>query len=174
MYLINKYKLSESEFRYFYDMSFCVTTFNQQYKSRFYEINAQWLNQYYHVTKEDEDLLLNPELIIEKGGEVFFALDLEKDVVVGTCAMLPHHAHDFELIKMGVDPDFQGNQIGSMLIQACIDFAKIKKANLIMLETAVPLKAAIHLYEKFGFVKISDEYKHPVFNRVTFMMELKL
>lgn len=151
-------------------MDIRIVHFRPEFKNAFYQLNSQWLNEYYFVTKEDETLLKNPEAIIEKGGEVFFAL--LNDKVVGTCAILPDTDQVYELIKMGVDPEVQGKGIGSRLMMKCLQFAKENKASHVVLETAVPLKAAIHLYEKFGFVKTSEEYEHPVFKRVTFKMEL--
>ena len=153
-------------------MDIRVVQFDPCYKKFFYALNAEWLNKYYFVTPEDELLLRYPEKIVDQGGEVFFAI--MGDEVLGTCALIPEGVSTFELIKMGVSPTAQGKGIGAMLMTRCIEFAKEKNAKLITLETAVPLKAAIHLYEKFGFIKTSEEYTHPVFNRVTFRMELLL
>ncbi len=153
-------------------MNIRIVQFESQYRDDFYYLNAEWLNKYYFVTDEDEVLLKNPEKIIEEGGMVFFAL-LNNDVV-GTCAIIPEAEKTFELIKMGVSSIVQGNGIGSLLLTACLNLAKEKGAEQITLETAVPLKAAIHLYEKFGFKKTSEEYTHPVFKRTTFKMQLIL
>jgi len=149
-----------------------IVHFSPEHKDDFYNLNAEWLNKYYFVTNEDEVLLRNPERIIENGGMVYFALLNEE--VVGTCAIIPEENNSFELIKMGVSPKAQNKGIGSLLMTACVNFVKQQNANQITLETAVPLKAAIHLYEKFGFIRTSDEYTHPVFKRVTFKMKLNL
>jgi len=149
-----------------------IVHFSPEHKDDFYNLNAEWLNKYYFVTNEDEVLLRNPERIIENGGMVYFAL-LDEEVV-GTCAIIPEENNSFELIKMGVSPKAQNKGIGSLLMTACVNFVKQQNANQITLETAVPLKAAIHLYEKFGFIRTSDEYTHPVFKRVTFKMKLNL
>jgi putative acetyltransferase len=146
-------------------MDIRIVHFSEKFKDDFYRLNAQWLNEFYFITNEDEAILRNPEKIIEKGGWVFFAL--VDNNPVGTCAIVPESNSTFELIKMGVDPKVQGNGIGALLMKACLQIAKEQNARLITLETAVPLKAAIHLYEKFGFVKTSEEYTHPVFKRVT-------
>ncbi len=153
-------------------MNIRIVHFSPEHKDDFYNLNAEWLNKYYFVTNEDEVLLRNPERIIENGGMVYFAL-LDEEVV-GTCAIIPEENNSFELIKMGVSPKAQNKGIGSLLMTACVNFVKQQNANQITLETAVPLKAAIHLYEKFGFIRTSDEYTHPVFKRVTFKMKLNL
>lgn len=149
-----------------------LITFREEFRRAFYELNAQWLNHYYFVTPEDEKLLNDPEKIVANGGQVFFAL-LDNQPV-GTCALIPEGENVFELIKMGVDPIAQGKGIGSLLLEQCIRYARNKGSKMITLETATPLKAAIHLYEKFGFIKTSEEYTHPVFKRTTFKMKLDL
>ncbi len=153
-------------------MDIRIIHFSDKFKDDFYRLNAQWLNEFYFITKEDGVILRNPEKIIENGGWVFFAL--LDDVPVGTCAIVPESDSTYELIKMAVDLQAQGKGIGSLLMQACLQIAKEHNAKSVTLETAVPLKAAIHLYEKFGFIKTSEEYTHPVFKRVTFKMELSI
>lgn len=149
-----------------------VVPYDPSLKSYFRSLNVEWLDHYYSVTQEDLDILDHPEKIIATGGSVFFAKTA--DGVLGTCALLKGDHDDFELIKMGVSPDARNMGIGSLLMEACISDAKRKNAKLITLETAVPLKAAIHLYKKYGFVQTSEEYTHPVFKRTTFKMELVL
>lgn len=149
-----------------------VVPFDLSLKMYFRLLNVEWLNYYYFVTPEDLEILDYPEKIVANGGSVFFAKS--GDEVLGTCALLKGEHDDFELVKMGVSPDARNLGIGSLLMEACISEAKSKKAKLITLETAIPLKAAIHLYKKYGFVQTSDEYTHPVFKRTTFKMELVL
>ena len=153
-------------------MDVSIINFEQKYRSYFQSLNEEWLNKYYFVSESDLELLSNPEKLISEGGFVFFAL-LNNDVV-GTCALIPNGETCFEIIKMAVSEHSQNYGIGSLLMETCIEFAKENGADKITLETAVPLKAAIHLYKKFGFIQTSEEYTHPVFKRITFLMELKL
>ena len=153
-------------------MDVSIINFEQKYRSYFQSLNEEWLNKYYFISESDLELLSNPEKIISEGGFVFFAL-LNNDVV-GTCALIPNGETCFEIIKMAVSEHSQNYGIGSLLMKTCIEYAKVNGADKITLETAVPLKAAIHLYKKFGFIQTSEEYTHPVFKRITFLMELKL
>lgn len=153
-------------------MDVSIVNFDKKYRSYFQSLNEEWLNKYYFITESDLLLLSNPEKLISEGGFVFFAL-MNTDVV-GTCALIPHGEFCFEIIKMAVSEHVQNFGIGSLLMKKCIAFAEKNDANKITLETAVPLKAAIHLYKKFGFLQTSEEYTHPVFTRTTFLMELKL
>ena len=88
--------------------------------------------------------------------------------------MVKEKGDEFELIKMGVLKAWRGKKIGEALMEACLHFARQKKAKSIYLETAARLTSAISLYEKFGFRKITGEYVHPQFGRVIFKMERKL
>ena len=130
------------------------------------------MNKYYSITQADLEILENPERIIQEGGYVFFAvLD---DVVVGTCAIVPHEVHSCELIKMGVRENYQGKGIGKLLLEKVIEQAREKGFRTMTLETASTLEVAVSLYKKIGFVQTSPEEKHPKFGRMTFKMEMKL
>ena len=78
----------------------------------------------------------------------------------------------YELSKMAVDPNFQGNSIGNTMVDFCIGQAKIAGAEKIILYSNTVLLPAIHLYKKFGFVEVplgELEYE-----RANIKMELNL
>lgn len=55
---------------------------------------------------------------------------------------------------MSVSPEYRGKKFGNMLLQKCIFKAKEMKASKLILYSNSNLKAAISLYEKFGFKHI--------------------
>ena len=64
-----------------------IVPFNGDYKSAFESLNREWIEEYFVMEEEDLKTLQNPEsYIMEKGGEIFFAV-LDGDVV-GTSAMI--------------------------------------------------------------------------------------
>ncbi|MBL0063990.1 MAG: GNAT family N-acetyltransferase [Bacteroidetes bacterium] len=149
-----------------------IVQYSEKFKGYFKSLNEEWLNKYYSITQADLEILENPERIIQEGGYVFFAvLD---DVVVGTCAIVPHEVHSCELIKMGVRENYQGKGIGKLLLEKVIEQAREKGFRTMTLETASTLEVAVSLYKKIGFVQTSPEEKHPKFGRMTFKMEMKL
>ena len=149
-----------------------IVQYSEKFNGYFKSLNVEWLNKYYSITAADLEILENPERIIQEGGYVFFAvLD---DVVVGTCAIVPHEVHSCELIKMGVRENYQGKGIGKLLLEKVIEHAREKGFRTMTLETASTLEAAVSLYKKIGFVQTSPEEKHPKFGRMTFKMEMKL
>ena len=128
-----------------------IVPFNKDYKPAFEFLNRAWIEEYFVMEEEDLKTLQNPEsYVLEKGGEVFFAiLDGE---VVGTAAMIQTDKAIYELAKMAVARQFQGLGIGKKLLKRCVDFSKEREATEIFLITNDSLKPALSLYLSFGFV----------------------
>ena len=128
-----------------------IVPFNKDYKPAFEFLNRAWIEEYFVMEEEDLKTLQNPEsYVLEKGGEVFFAiLDGE---VVGTAAMSQTDKGIYELAKMAVARQFQGLGIGKKLLKRCVDFSKEREATEIFLITNDSLKPALSLYLSFGFV----------------------
>ena len=128
-----------------------IVPFNKDYKPAFEFLNRAWIEEYFVMEEEDLKTLQNPEsYVLEKGGEVFFAiLDGE---VVGTAAMIQTDKGIYELAKMAVARQFQGLGIGKKLLKRCVDFSREREATEIFLITNDSLKPALSLYLSFGFV----------------------
>lgn len=128
-----------------------IVPFNGDYKSAFESLNREWIEEYFVMEEEDLKTLQNPEsYIMEKGGEIFFAV-LDGDVV-GTSAMIQTSKGIYELAKMSVAKKLQGQGIGKKLLKRCIDFSKEREATEIFLITNDSLKPALNLYQSCGFV----------------------
>ena len=128
-----------------------IVPFNGDYKSAFESLNREWIEEYFVMEEEDLKTLQNPEsYIMEKGGEIFFAV-LDGDVV-GTSAMIQTSKGIYELAKMSVAKKFQGLGIGKKLLKRCIDFSKEREATEIFLITNDSLEPALNLYQSCGFV----------------------
>ena len=128
-----------------------IVPFNGDYKSAFESLNREWIEEYFVMEEEDLKILQNPEsYIMEKGGEIFFAV-LDGDVV-GTSAMIQTSKGIYELAKMSVAKKLQGLGIGKKLLKRCIDFSKEREATEIFLITNDSLKPALNLYQSCGFV----------------------
>ena len=78
----------------------------------------------------------------------------------------------FELAKLAVDKKFQGQKLSNCLIEACITFAKAKKATKIKLLSNRRLETALNLYLKYGFIKVP--MKENDYARANIQMELNL
>tara|TARA_X000001036_G_scaffold768_1_gene664 strand:- start:466 stop:933 length:468 start_codon:yes stop_codon:yes gene_type:complete len=152
-------------------MKVSIVPFKDKYSKDFYNLNYDWLDEYFYVEDYDEKVLGNcKEEIIDKGGYIFFAL--HKSDVVGTMALMPREEGVYELNKMAVRKDLRGNGIGNKLIEFIISYSKDKNYSSIILYSNTVLKNSIHLYNKFGFKEI-DNPDAP-YKRSDIKMELKL
>ena len=150
-----------------------IIPYKKKYKSDFKRLNVEWLKKYFTVEDKDKRQLSNPEKeIINKGGEVFFAL-FDKEVV-GTCAMLKVDDLVFELAKMAVTEKVQGKRIGKKLMLTCIGYAVEEGAKKIILYTSPKLTTAINLYLSVGFKRTEKKNTSSVYKRKVFTMELDL
>jgi DNA-binding MarR family transcriptional regulator/GNAT superfamily N-acetyltransferase len=149
-----------------------VLRYSPKYKDDFRELNFEWISKYFEIEEEDRKILSNPEeMIISKGGEIFFArID---DEIVGTCAAVKVDKTTYELAKMAVTEKAQGKQAGKKLAFAVIGFAYSKGANSVILETNSGLHSAIRLYESIGFKNVPGTFDSK-YSRSTFRMKLEL
>jgi ribosomal protein S18 acetylase RimI-like enzyme len=124
------------------------------------------------VEDHDREVLDNPgKEIIDKGGEIFFAVS--GDEVLGTVVIIPMNGNNVELAKMAVSPGSRGLGISDKLMRACIERAKRDGRDSIILESNTKQAAAIHLYRKFGFVEIPLD-PNSEFKRANIRMQLVL
>ena len=137
-----------------------IESFKKEYTSAFYYLNKEWIEESWELEESDiNDLSTPKEYIIDKGGEVFFAIKDNK--VIATSAMVYIDDSTFELAKMTVAKEFRGLGIANQLMDRCIDFAKGKNAKYIVLITNSALVIARNLYDKYRFKEIdldSDKY----------------
>ena len=137
-----------------------VTDFQSQYASQFYQLNRVWIEEYWVLEDSDKKDLLNPEIIIHNGGQIFFAISNHE--VIGTVAMIKNSDKIYELAKMTVKSNYRGKGIANLLMDKCIEFAFKKNAREIFLISNDSLTVARNLYEKYGFKEVvldSQKYK---------------
>ncbi|NJM78559.1 MAG: GNAT family N-acetyltransferase [Flavobacterium sp.] len=148
-----------------------IITYNPNYKTNFIALNKAWLEEYFVVEPHDNEVFDNIEtIVLQPGGEIFFCLI--NGEVAGTVAMQKVDATTFELAKLAVDKKFQGQKLSNRLMEACIAFAKAKKATQIMLLSNRRLETALNLYLKYGFIEVP--MKENDYARANIQMELNL
>ncbi|MBS3931047.1 MAG: GNAT family N-acetyltransferase [Sphingomonadales bacterium] len=118
----------------------------------FRDINVEWIEAMFELEEADRMVLDHPqENLIDQGGAVLFA-EAEGLGIIGTCALKADGEGGFELIKMGVLEAARGLKAGEFLLEHAIARAAQLKARELYLLTNAKCEAAIHLYEKLGFV----------------------
>lgn len=126
--------------------------FSDDLAEAFYRINAEWISEMFALEENDIALLSKPrELILDKGGAVLFAETAEHGVV-GTCALMVSKDGWVELTKMGVLKTARGLKAGEFLLAKTLERASSLGMDKVYLLTNKKCEAAIHLYEKLGFV----------------------
>ena len=63
---------------------------------------------------------------------------------------------DVELMTIAVDRKHQGKGVGEALLKACFEDLMMTPARRMVLEVAADNSSALRLYQKLGFVKISE------------------
>lgn len=93
-------------------------------------------------------------------GELLVAI--EGDEVLGMVAYHRHSEARCEMKRLYVKPDARGLHLGDLLVQEIIERARLCGYQEMVLDTLVPMKAAVHLYEKYGFEECEPYYDNPM------------
>lgn len=133
-----------------------IIPYQDKYKPDFIRLNLEWLDKYKLTESHDLEILNDPEgKVLNGGGAIFLAMDGDK--VVGTAGIAKDTGQVYELVKMAVDPEYQGKGISKTLLNECLSLAKSKGAKKIYLWSNSQLKTALSLYEKNGFRHVTPE-----------------
>ncbi|MGB7654569.1 MAG: GNAT family N-acetyltransferase [Novosphingobium sp.] len=118
----------------------------------FHGINVEWIEAMFALEEADRVVLENPQAkIIDPGGAILF-VEAPGLGIIGTCALKPDGTGAFELTKMGVREAARGLKAGEFLLEKVIERAQTMGIAELYLLTNTKCAAAIHLYEKLGFV----------------------
>ncbi len=133
-----------------------IVPYKPEYAIYFERFNKAWLEEYFTVEPIDKYVLENPEeAVLKNGGRILFATYKEK--IIGTVALRQLSSGEFELTKMAVDKEFRGIGAGKLLCSAAIEEAKKIHAHTLILYSSSPLKNAIGIYKKLGFIDLPLE-----------------
>lgn len=150
-----------------------VIPYSPEYKNDFIEMNRAWISEMFVMEPEDEKELANIEPYIEKGGQIFFALDDDGNVMA-SCMIAPRDDGDWEIMKFAARGMYTGTGAGSACLKACIDYAKKLGLPKIIIVSNRKCTHAVHLYRKFGFTEIPVDKKKFPFDRADIAFEMKL
>ena len=138
-----------------------IRDFDDSLAGAFHDINEEWITTMFRMEAADRETIEHPRKhIITPGGAILF-VEAPGLGVIGTCALRKQAEGVFELTKMAVRPAARGLKAGEFLLEATIAHAHAMGAETLYLLTNTDCAAAIHLYEKNGFVhdaEIMAEY----------------
>tara|TARA_R110000868_G_scaffold142045_2_gene359123 strand:+ start:5826 stop:6308 length:483 start_codon:yes stop_codon:yes gene_type:complete len=130
-----------------------ITAYESKYHQEYKRLSIEWLEKYDLLEPADMPMLDFPkEEILDKGGSIFLAH--YDNTIVGTISIVKEGKNNFEILKLGVNSDYQGLGIGRKLMVHCLDICKKSHAEAIILETNTKLLSAITLYKSLGFKEI--------------------
>lgn len=122
----------------------------------FDSITREWVEDMFRLEKKDIEIIENPrEQILDRGGDILF-VEADGLGVIGTCALMRIEGDTFELTKMGVRASARGLKAGEFLLKRTIERARQMPIRELFLLTNRKCAAAIHLYEKAGFIHDAD------------------
>ena len=117
----------------------------------FRDLNLAWLTAFFQVETKDAATLSDPEgIILAPGGQIFLA-DIAGQTVGCVALLLLTQGDGYEVAKMAVSPEVQGQGIGRHLLEAAIAWAQAQGARRLYLESNARLIPALRLYEALGF-----------------------
>lgn len=147
-----------------------IVPYDKKYKEDFVEMNEAWISTMFEMEAEDIRELENIEPTLEKGGNIFFALD-EDGAVMACCMIGPREDGDWEIMKFAAKGMYTGTGAGDACLKACIAYAKNKEIPRIIIVSNRKCVQALHLYRKNGFTEMPvDKEKFP-FERANIAFE---
>lgn len=150
-----------------------IVPYSPEYKEEFIEMNKAWISGMFRMEPQDEKELANIEPYIEKGGQIFFALDNQGNVMA-SCMIAPRDDGDWEIMKFAAKGMYTGTGAGSACLKACIGYAREQGLPRIIIVSNRKCTHAVHLYRKFGFREIPVDKKQFPFDRADIAFEMKL
>lgn len=79
--------------------------------------------------------------------------------IVGSIVLRYFIKNDGKITGFYIDPNYQGQSIGQLLLKEAINRAKKAKLDGIVLETLDKMEVAVNLYKKFGWKEIEPPPK---------------
>lgn len=134
-----------------------IIEYQEKYKKDFIQFNTDWIvDNFGCLEKEDVDTFDHIEESIRKGAMIYFAV--EKGSVLATCMAKPLEEGTWELCKLGSNKHIPHKGAGSAVFEAAMNWAVSHGAERLFILSNSKLKAALHIYEKYGFreVKLED------------------
>jgi N-acetylglutamate synthase-like GNAT family acetyltransferase len=138
-----------------------VIPYQEKYKKDFIQFNTDWIKDNFgFLEKEDLETFDHIEESLEKGAMIYFAVGNEN--ALAACMTKPMDVEGtWELCKLGSNKHLPHKGAGSAVFEAAMNWAVAHGAKRLFIISNSRLKAAIHIYEKYGFREIRlDDYEY--------------
>lgn len=147
-----------------------IVPYSSDYKQDFIDMNRAWISEMFFIEPEDLRELENIEPLLERGGNIFFALD-DDGSVMACCMIGPRDDGDWEIMKFAARGMYTGTGAGSACLRACIDYARQRGVSRIIIVSNRKCTHALRLYRKNGFSEMPVDRKKFPFQRADIAFE---
>ncbi|MGI6117709.1 MAG: GNAT family N-acetyltransferase [Bilifractor sp.] len=151
-----------------------VIPFEEKYRQDFIDMNKAWISEMFHKVEEQDDREFdNIDAYLNRGGQIFVAVD-DNDKAMAVAMIAPREDGEWEIMKLAARGMYTGTGAGSACLRACIEYAREKNVQRILIVSNRKCTHAVHLYRKFGFREIPVDKKQFPFERadIAFQMEM--
>lgn len=135
-----------------------IVEYQDKYKEYFIQFNTDWIKDYFgFLEEEDIATFQHIEESLKQGAMIYFAL--ENGNILATCMAKPSgNDGTWEICKLGSNKRLPHKGAGSAVFEAAMKWAVSHGARKLFILSNSRLKAALHIYEKYGFheVKLTD------------------
>lgn len=138
-----------------------VIEYQEKYKKEFIQFNTEWIEDNFgSLEEEDLHTFRHIEESLAQGAMIYFAI--ENGNVLATCMAKPTDENGkWELCKLGSNKLLPHKGAGSAVFEAAMNWAVSHGAEKLFILSNSKLKAALHIYEKYGFYEIKlDNYEY--------------
>lgn len=122
-------------------------------KDAFIEMNKAWIIKDFKLEDEDMRVLSSVDTLVKNGASIYFTL--LDGIPVSTVMLINLGAGEYELAKFATKEGYFNLGAGKFLLEYVLNEAR-NFSKRIIIATNKRCKAAIHLYEKYGFKEIND------------------
>ncbi|MCD8040704.1 MAG: GNAT family N-acetyltransferase [Clostridia bacterium] len=137
-----------------------IIQFEERYRQDFIDFNTDWIVTYFgSVEQHDIDTFEGIDGELQKGAMIFFAV--EDGIALATCMAMPMEGTTWEICKLASNKNVEHKGAGSAVFKAAMDWATGHGAKRLFIISNSVLKAALHIYKKFGFKEIAlNDYEY--------------
>lgn len=151
-------------------LQFEIIDYEDRYKPELLAISLPWLEENHILEPADIEQLEHPERTLATGGRIFLARTGEE--IIGMIMLELFGDGTCEPFKYGVKEPWRNQGVGRALMDAALAAARELGQHTAVLTSHHSLKAALHIYEGYGFRH--TEHDHVAFALSDVSMELKL
>lgn len=130
-----------------------IVEYDPKYRQSFVNFNIGWLmDNFGYLEPSDRHTFDHIDEKLTNGAMIYFAV--EDDIPLACCMAKPLEGDTWEICKFASTKSRPHKGCGSAVFEAAMNWAKDHGAKRLYLISNSGLKAAIHIYRKFGFQEV--------------------